>query len=214
MEKQIYSGKTLEEAIDHACDDINIDPEYLYYNVLEEKKGLFSKKVEIEAYTLTDVIEYAQQYLLTIIADYGLEGKAINTLNDGVIKITLDTSHNSILIGKNGKTLQALNEMVRNAVSTYFKHRFRILLDINDYKDEKYDKIIRTAKRVAHEVQKTKITATLDPMTSDERRVVHNALSYIKNIKTESSGYGHKRQINIIYSEEVKTESNNENKEE
>ncbi len=202
MNKTVFSGKTLEEAIDIACDEINIDPEYLYYNVLEEKKGLFTKKVEIEAYTLTDVIEYAENYLLQIIKDYGLEGKAINTLNEGIIKITLDTSHNSILIGKNGKTLQALNEMVRNATSNYFCHRFRILLDINDYKDGKYDKIVRMAKKVAFDVQKSKVTAVLDPMTSDERRIVHNALSHIKHIRTESSGHGHKRQINIIYTEE------------
>ena len=197
MFKYIVEGKTLEEAIDKACDEINIDPEYVHYSVIEEKEN----KVVIEAFTMTEVIDYAQEYLLTIIKDYELEGKAVSTLNDGVIRITLDTTHNSILIGKNGHTLQCMNEVVRTAVYNYFHERFKILLDINDYKDEKYEKIIRIAKKVAREVRQTHLTAQLDPMTSDERRVVHNLLTNYENIRTESSGHGDKRAVNIIYDE-------------
>lgn len=198
MYKFKYTGVSLDEAIDKACDDINIDPDYLHYHVVSEEEG----KVEIEAYTITEVIDYAKDYLLRIIKDYDLDGKATTTLNEGVIKITLDTNHNSILIGKNGKTLQSLNEMVRNAVTYYFDERSKILLDINDYKDEKYEKIIRIAKKVARDVQRTHMDAKLDPMTSDERRMIHNALTNYDHIKTESSGHGNKRQVNIIYVEE------------
>lgn len=209
MHKFRFEGTNLEEVIDNACDEINIDPEYLHYQVVEQSED----KVVIDAFTITEVIDYAQDYLLRIIKDYGLEGKAISTLSDGVIKITLETSHNSILIGKNGKTLQSLNEMVRNAVNYFFGERHKILLDINDYKDEKYEKIIRMAKKIARDVQKSHIDAALDPMTSDERRVIHNALSNYDHIKTESSGHGHKRQVNIIYVEnkepvETKEEEN------
>lgn len=203
MFKWTYKGENLDKAIDVACDEINIDPEYLHYHVVNENES----EVVIEAFTITEVIDFCQEYLLTIIKDYGLEGKANTILSDGVIKITLDTNHNSVLIGKNGKTLQALNEMVRNASTHYFAERFRILVDINEYKDEKYDKIIRIAKKVAREVQRSKISATLDPMTSDERRIVHNCLTNYDHIKTESSGTGHKRAVNIIYVEE-KSENN------
>ena len=55
------------------------------------------------------------------------------------------------------------------------------------------------AKRIAHEVQKTKQTATLDPMPADERRVIHNCLTNMPHIKTESTGFGKTRQIQIIY---------------
>ena len=195
--KWTYKTENLDKAIDIACDEINIDPEYLHYHIVSQNEA----EVVIEAFTITEVIDFCEDYLLTIIKDYGLEGKATTTLNDGVIKITIDTNHNSVLIGKNGKTLQALNEMVRNACTHYFNERFRILIDINEYKNEKYDKIIRIAKRVAREVQRSKISAQLDPMTSDERRIIHNALSHYDHIKTESSGSGHKRAINIIYVE-------------
>jgi len=204
MLKFKVEGKTLEEAIDKACDEINIDPEYVHYSVVEQTDD----KVVIEAFTITEVIDYAQEYLLQIIKDYELEGKAVSTLQEGVIRITLDTTHNSILIGKNGHTLQCLNEVVRTAVYNYFHERFKILLDINDYKDEKYEKIIRIAKKVAKDVQSSHITAQLDPMTSDERRIVHNILSNYHNIKTESSGHGDKRAVNIIWVEEKENQAN------
>jgi spoIIIJ-associated protein len=103
------------------------------------------------------------------------------------------------LIGKNGVTLQALNELVRLATSSKFKKRFRILLDINDYKEAKYDKVVSIAKRLAKDVIRTKQDITLDPMPADERRMVHNALTGMPNIKTESVGEGAHRAICIRY---------------
>ena len=194
-----YSAKTVEEAILKACEELNVSAEELNYSVIEEKKGLFTKKAEIEVFTLVDVIEFTEEYIKKIITGYELTCNTKTQIEDGIIKVTIDTNHNSILIGKNGKTLQALNNLVRSSVSNYFKKRYRILLDINSYKDEKYEKIAKIAKRVAKEVQKSHVTATLNPMTSDERRIVHNVLSNYRNIETESVGHGKNRQITIKY---------------
>lgn len=197
-----YVAKTVNDAIALALAEAPEETEEtLMYEVVEEKKGLFSKRAEIAVYDLSDVIEYAEKYLIDSIANFEIAATAKATINEGIIHITLDSDHNSILIGKNGKTLQALNELVRLAVSAHFKRRFRILLDINEYKDEKYGKIVRIAKRVAREVVKTKTTATLEAMPADERRIVHNALSKMAHIKTESVGEGRKRQITIVYQE-------------
>ena len=197
-----YSGKTLEEVLTLASEELLLDKENIKYEVIEEKKGLFSRHIEIAVFEISDVIEYAKEYLKRIIEDLDLTVNFKETYEEGIIHLTLDSNHNSILIGRNGHTLQSLNELVRNAIYHHFKIRYRILLDINGYKDEKYSKIVRIAKGVAKNVQKTHIAATLDPMTSDERRIVHNALSSFKNIKTESSGKGHHRQITISYVEE------------
>jgi spoIIIJ-associated protein len=190
-----YTTKTLEEALAEAEKDLGIPAKDLSYQVIEEKIGLFSKKVVVEVYEMSDVVTFAQDYLVKAISLLGIEVKTTASLNDGIINVTLDTTRNPILIGKNGKTLQALNELVRLATSSKFKRRYRILLDINDYKEGKYDKVISIAKRIARDVVRTKIDVTLDPMPADERRVVHNALSGMPNIKTESVGEGHRRAI-------------------
>jgi spoIIIJ-associated protein len=194
-----YTTKTLEEALGQAEKDLLIPAKDLSYKVISEKIGLFSKKIVVEVYEVSDAVTFAEQYLMQAISELGIEVKTKTSIKEQIIYITLDTSRNPILIGKNGKTLQALNELVRLATSSKFKKRFRILLDINDYKDGKYDKVIAIARRIARDVVKTKIDITLDPMPADERRVVHNALSGTPNIKTESVGEGHRRAISIRY---------------
>ena len=194
-----YTAKTLNDVLALASEKEGCTIEELNYQVIEEKKGLFVKKVVIETYGVSDVISFAKDYLLTIISNYDLEGTVTEKYENNIIHLTIDTNHNSILIGKNGKTLQALNDVCRYAVASKFKRHYRILLDINEYKNEKYAKLSRIAKRVAKEVLHTKQTVHLDPMPADERRIVHNALTRFKNISTQSEGVGNKRHIVISY---------------
>ena len=209
-----FTAKTLDDAIVLACQDYGILPDQLNYSIIEEKKGLFAKKVEIEVYDLSDAIEFAQEYLVNAISTFGITATTKASLSDDIIKITINSNHNSILIGKNGRTLQALNELTKLAVSSRFKKRYRVLLDIADYKGDKYKRVIHMAKRTAYEVQKTHVDAELDPMTADERRVVHNALSRIRNISTESTGEGKKRHIVIKYVASKKVEEVKDSNEE
>lgn len=194
-----YTAKTLNDVLALASEKEGCTIEELNYQVIEEKKGLFVKKVVIETYGVSDVISFAKDYLLNIISNYELEGTVTEKYENNIIHLTIDTNHNSILIGKNGKTLQALNDVCRYAVASKFKRHYRILLDINEYKNEKYAKLSRIAKRVAKEVLHTKQTVHLDPMPADERRIVHNTLTKFKNISTQSEGSGNRRHIVISY---------------
>ena len=194
-----YTTKTLEDALMQAEKELNIPAKDLSYKIVEEKTGLFSRKLVVEVYEVADAIAFAEAYLVKTVSQFGIEVKTKTELKDDIINITLDTSRNPILIGKNGVTLQALNELVRLATSSKFKKRFRILLDINDYKEAKYDKVISIAKRLARDVVRTQQDITLDPMPADERRMVHNALTGMPNIKTESVGEGPHRAICIRY---------------
>lgn len=194
-----YVGKTLEDALKKASEDLEIEIENLVYSIQEEKKGLFSKKTTIAVYMMEDIVHFAEEYILNITDTLDIEATASTDLVDGIMRITIDSTNNPILIGKNGKTLQALGDLTKAALSNKFHRHFRVLLDVNGYKDKKYRKLAFKAKTVAKEVQKTKINATLDPMPADERRVVHNALTHMRNIKTESKGVGSHRQVQIIY---------------
>ena len=196
-----YAGKTVEDALKAASEDTGTPVDELVYIVTDKKKGIFNKKIIVDVYELSDIIRYAEDYVLSVIDTLNIDSTVNTKLDDDIIRITIDSTHNPILIGKNGKTLQALNELTKLAVSNHFRKRFRILLDVNGYKDNKYDRLARIARRYAHEVQKTKTTYTFDPMPADERRVIHNACSSMPHIRTESSGEGTHRQVQIIYVE-------------
>ena len=197
-----FIGKTQEEALNNAAAELNVPVENIYIDSVEEiKKGLFGlvKNIEITCYTDSMIVEFVQDYLRKIIEQMGIEANMTPSYSDGLIKIKLSTNHNSILIGKDGETLQALNEVCRCAANSTFKKRVRVLLDINDYKQDKYSKLISIAKREAIKVSKTKVTASLSPMSADERRAIHNALVSFRHVKTVSVGEGKNRHITIEY---------------
>ena len=196
-----YSGKTVEEAVALAIEELQIPESQLIYSVEEKRKGLFSKKIVIDVYEMSDIVRYAEDYILAYTDSLGIESSIRTRLSDDIMYITVDSTHNPILIGKNGVTLQALNELTKLAVNNKFKRRFRILLDVNGYKNKKYGSLERQARKYAHDVQKTKTTYTFDPMPADERRAIHQACSNMPHIKTESIGEGNHRQVQIIYVE-------------
>ena len=196
---KLYTAKTVDEALELASKEMDTPINEIIYRDTGKLVGLFSKKVQIEVYDLSDVIRYAEDYLLNITDTLGIESSVNTKLDGSIIRMTLDSTHNPILIGKNGVTLQALNELVKLATNNKFRRRFRILLDVNGYKDNKYDRLTRVARKFAREVQKTKTTYNLDPMPADQRRAIHKACYGMNHIRTESSGEGTHRQVQIIY---------------
>ena len=194
-----FTAKTVEEAVASAAQELNVDPARLNYKVLDEKKGLFKKSATIGVYGEEDAVEFAQEYLKSALSALGVEITAEGKIEDDIIKVTINSEHNSILIGRGGRTLQYLNELTKLAVSNKFKHRYRVLLDVGGYKEDKYDKVARIAKREANRVLYSHNDVQLDPMTPDERRIVHNSLSGMEHIKTESTGEGNNRAVWIRY---------------
>lgn len=199
MEK--YSGKTVEEALAKASEETSTPVDQLIYIVSDKKTGLINKKVVVEVYEFQEVVRFAEDYVLNLTDAIGIESSIKTTLDDDMIRLTIDSTHNPLLIGKNGRSLQALNEIVRLVVSNHFHKRFRIFLDINGYKNHRYQRLERLARKIAHDVQKSKTTYTFDPMPSDERRAIHNAVNNMPHIKSESKGEGKARQVQIIYVE-------------
>ncbi len=194
-----FTAKTLDDALSLASSELGVSKESLNYEILEEKKGLFKKTCTIGISELADVIEFAENYIKNVCKALGLEPSVKTFYRDELIKILIETDHNSLLIGKNGATLQSLNELTKLAVNSKYKKKYRILLDIGEYKDKKYSRVISIAKRTAREVLKTHMDVKLDPMTPDERKKVHNALASYKNLKTESVGDGKDRAIVVKY---------------
>lgn len=96
-----YEGKTEEEVVGLACQDLGVLPEELSYEVVEMKKGLFSKKVVIECYTQALVQEYLENYIRKILTDMEFTVETVSYIQNDRIYVNINTDNNSILIGKN-----------------------------------------------------------------------------------------------------------------
>ena len=199
MKIYTYEGKNIEELTLQALKELNVKEDEMLTEVKEETVGLLRKK----KYTLnivlkSDVLEYSKKLLKEIVEGMGIKDVIIESQRkDNYIKLTLHSSDNSILIGRDGRTLSSLQNLIRISVSNQIGIYVNIILDVENYKIKKEHNIERLAKKLAKEVLRTKEPITMDSMNSYERRLVHNALSNFKGITSDSEGEEPNRRIVI-----------------
>lgn len=199
-----YTGKNVDDVLRLAAKDKNVIVDELTYTIVEKNSGFlgFGAKVTITAYCRNDIKEFMVEYLQTYFNGVQMEAE-VSVVEDGdYFHVNINAENNAILIGKNGQTLQSLNNVLKAASSSEFKRRIGVLVDINGYKEEKYQKVCSLAIRVAKSVQRSKTDAVLDPMPADERKAIHNCLGNMKNISTVSEGEGNQRRLKIVYNRE------------
>jgi len=103
----------------------------------------------------------------------------------------------SLLIGQHGVTLRALQHLVRVMARKKTLEKLRVLVDVNDYSQQKISSLEDLAVSLANQAISEKRPMVLRPMSAYERRIVHMKLSSDSRIKTESIGEGEERKIVI-----------------
>ena len=186
MKKYIYNGKTKEEAIEQATKELKISENNMIINILEEKNSIIKKNVKIEVIDYNDLIDEIKENVNEIIKLMGLTANLEIRRREENITIKIFSDHNALLIGKNGKTLEAIQTIIRQIINNKINHYVSIVLDVENYKDKKIHNIEYLAKKVAKEVARTKFETKLDSMNSYERRIVHSVLADNKYVYTES----------------------------
>ena len=190
MEKHNYSGKTKEEAIQLAKEELQeVEDNLFIKEVGESKGGLFkSKKVEIEVVEKREVVRYIKEYLIQILKSMGFNVNIEVKNKEEIPKYIIFSDNDALLIGKNGKNLKALSMIVSQHLNTELGRNYKFTLDVNEYKEKREKSLERLAKNVAREVRTTKVPVKLDSMNSYERRIIHNILTNFKGVYTESEG--------------------------
>ena len=188
MKKYIYEGKTKEEAIEKALNELGVSEKNLIVNVLEEKNTLLKKNVKIEVINYNDIVDFIKENIIEITKLMGMTANLEVRRRDDNITIKIFSDHNAVLIGKNGSTIEALQTIIRQIVHNETKEFIGVILDVENYKEKKVKNLEYLAKKVAREVRDTKVETKLDSMNSYERRIIHSTLSDNKYVYTESVG--------------------------
>lgn len=116
---------------------------------------------------------------------------------EGNIPINLETEEPQILIGEGGQTLAEIQHLLRAILKRKISEPFYISLDINNYKQKKYEYLKELARSMADEVALVKKEKELQPMPAHERRIIHLELSNRSDIITESLGQEPERRVVI-----------------
>lgn len=191
----------MDDIVVAAQNHFHHDQQHLTIHVLEQKKGIFGigTYVKAEVSLNLDPIEQGKRYILQLLNDLCLDGCVEVITTKQSVTFNIDSSNNGMIIGREGKTLQAIQTLTSQVVNQYTETHLKVLVDINGYKHKQNQKIEYFAKKIANEVLQTKIDAKLDPMNSYDRRLIHQVLSDWKHIKTVSEGVDPNRYIIIKY---------------
>lgn len=188
MEKHKFVGKTYEEAVNKAKIELQELEENLIIKVIDEKKTLLSKKCEIEVIEKREIKNFIKEKLIAILREMGYQAEVEIQVKQDIPTYRIYSNNDSLLIGKSGKNLEALQIVLRQIVNTETGINYRFFLDVSDYKEKNEHHLESLAKRLAREVATTKIEVKMDSMNSYERRIVHNVLTNNKKVYTESVG--------------------------
>ncbi len=184
-----YEGKNSEELILKALKELDVKDDELVYKIEEETIGLFKKnKKKLIVALKSDILNYSKRYVKDIVEGMGLKLSIESKRMENYILLKLNSDNNSVLIGKNGRTLNSLQTLVRQSIFTKTGLFVNIILDVGDYKEKHQRSIEYLAKKLAKEVIQTQIEIKMDSMNSYERRLVHEILKNYKGVKTESEG--------------------------
>ena len=156
----------------------------------EKTQEVIEKKEKREDYIVKNK-DSIVSYLQNIVIAMGYPDATVDFTEDGNRHFTLNikTEENtSLIIGKRGVTLNSLQFLVNNYAKKFSSHFFRIEVDCDDYRESRRKTLEELALNLAKKSKKIGKPVELEPMTSVERKIIHNALTGIQNVETESRG--------------------------
>ena len=178
--------KCIEELDTYACD--------LFINNLETED-----KYSIEVIKKEDIINYIKTYLKDICSKMNVDLNLEVREEENIFNVTMVSNNNPILIGKEGKNLNSIQQLLRQSLKNLTNIDIKVNLDASNYKAKRVKNFEYQIKNIVREVQKTKVDTKLDPMNSYQRRIVHALLSDFSNVTTESVGEEPNRCVVIKY---------------
>ncbi len=224
-----FEGKTEKEAIEMAANELGLERDQFDVEILETQKNSIFKKgyVKIRVHTLDDdkagsfnesssvenhsrIVadplpqgEFEQkliEFIQSIIEKMGYDVKVqVSYREEKKLGIKLESSHSSILIGRKGKNLDALQLLANIYAGRLGHEEVRVILDTENYRIRREESLVRLAYTTADKVRSSRNSILLEPMNPFERRLIHTTLNDIPDVETKSEGEGVYKQVRVIY---------------
>lgn len=196
------SGRTVDEAVESALAELNVQKDEVEIEVIEEpSKGLFGfigvKPARVRVKVKETAARQAKELLGKIMSLMNLDVDIDMIEKDEKILVNINGPDLGILIGRRGETLDALQYLVNLSANKNMEKRKRIFIDIEGYRKRREDTLKKLAYKLADKARQRGRNVILEPMNSMERRIIHTALQGRDDIYTFSEGEEPYRKIII-----------------
>ena len=116
-----YNGESVKQILDDIAYEEGIDPSLIHYNVASKNED----GVTINVFTDSDIIEFIKEYIETFFYNIKQTVHVDVHYSDEMYRIFVNAQNNSVVIGKDGNTLQAFTNLIRSATNSHFKKHIK-----------------------------------------------------------------------------------------
>lgn len=199
-------GKTVDEAIQKACEQLGLSPEQLEVEVLSDGSNkifgiIGGTKVRIKATVKEHPSEpdaqKAQEVLENILQRFGFETSIEVLEDDDCVTLNIKGDGSGILIGRKGQTLDALQYVVNKIVHRSPNVTKQVIVDTEGYREKRKETLIDLAKRLSERAKTKEEPVSTSPLNPFERRIIHLAIQEDDDLTTQSTGEGIYRSVVI-----------------
>ena len=146
---------------------------------------------------MEEEVGIAKQLMAGLVERMGLEVEVEGSFMEGNICLKINGDKEGILIGKHGRTLEALQVLITRMVNKKSKDQVRVVVDIDRYRTRRADSLARMAARIGERVKITGKPVTIGPFNAYDRRIIHITLKEDPSLRTESIGEGAIKKITV-----------------
>lgn len=208
-------GKTVEAAITEGLAKLGVSREQVEIKILNEgTTGLFglmgTKPARVLLVTKEGVhvqrhaVDYAEAQALVkealskILSFMHFDAQQITTgVKDEQVTADIKSTDGSLIIGKNGQTLAALEHAVNLIVNKNESTRVKVVLDTENYRGKQEERLVSMARKAADQVKTSGKAYRFDPMPAKDRRIIHLALKDNPDVESFSEGEGPFRKVGV-----------------
>ncbi|WP_392452755.1 RNA-binding cell elongation regulator Jag/EloR [Streptococcus parasuis] len=144
-------------------------------------------KVESQ-YDIEQVVAEVSEYVQEILDDMDVEARIETSHNRRTINIQVDTNEPGRVIGYHGKVLKALQLLAQNFLYNRYERNFYITINVNDYVEHRAEVLQGYAQKLAERVITEQEAYHTDPMSSNERKIIHRIISKMDGLTSYSEG--------------------------
>jgi len=205
-----FEGKTTEEALENASRELDLQPEELNFDILEPgSAGIFGlvggKKAKIritlekpEEAISENGVQLAREALEKILGLIPVETTVNAEQTDGKIVLSIEGDTSGLLIGRRGKTLDALQYIVNKIVNKALDKKTYVVVDSENYRKRREESLTQLALKMGDKAKKIKKPVTTNLLNPHDRRIVHITLQDDNDLDTKSRGDGLLKKVVII----------------
>ncbi len=200
MQSVETEGKTVEEAIDRALEQLGVTRDEVEVEIAAEPRGgLFGIGSQLARVRVTvrGAGEKAQEVVSELLDLMGVEATITQRDGDSEILLSIDSPDAALLIGQRGRCLNSLQFIVNRILNRRCRLNKRIVVDVAGYRTRRRESLTAMAKRQAEKAKRTRREVRLQPLDPQDRRDVHLALKDDPAVETHSVGEGVYRTVVI-----------------